>query len=193
MFKHYINKIGNRTLVKIGSKAAQRESLTSGRITRAEWLRFMSNIVMNEPCLCTPETPHFHWLWQGKRIKNYGRFMWRGVGIYAHVFAWVALRGALAEGMVRDHLCKIKHCCNPACLEEVTSGENTRRGETTLAAQQLLQTHCKRGHLLDGDNLVPNGLRRGKRWCKICRNARSKESKQPLRQQARQERAKNAA
>ena len=34
---------------------------------------------------------------------------------------------ALAEGLVIDHLCQNKSCCNPAHLEPVTSGENTRR------------------------------------------------------------------
>lgn len=35
------------------------------------------------------------------------------------------------------------------------------------------RTHCPRGHLLDGDNLVGSELKRGFRKCKSCHRARS--------------------
>lgn len=34
------------------------------------------------------------------------------------------------------------------------------------------QTHCKRGHLLAGDNLLPCSLKLGKRRCRACVNLR---------------------
>ena len=32
----------------------------------------------------------------------------------------------------------------------------------------LIKTHCKNGHPLEGDNLLPSYLKRGQRVCKIC-------------------------
>ena len=148
-------------------------TLKSGGISRLEWIRFFSKVSVVPGCSCRGEGTHAHWLWQGKKVhKGYGQFYWRGKWRYAHVFAWTTLRGDLPDGLYRDHVCQIKHCVNPACLDVVTSGENTRRSPHTLASKQLQQTHCKRGHLLEGENLTSSGLRYGKRWCRICVNHR---------------------
>lgn len=34
------------------------------------------------------------------------------------------------------------------------------------------KTHCKRGHLLAGDNLLPSAVEKGKRTCRLCVNLR---------------------
>jgi hypothetical protein len=51
-------------------------------------------------------------------------------------------------------------------MEPVTVGENVLRGEA-LSAKRARQTHCKRGHLLDGDNLYVEPKSR-RRACRIC-------------------------
>jgi hypothetical protein len=70
-------------------------------------------------------------------------------------------------GMVVDHLCRVRNCVNPEHLEVVTPAENNRRG--------ALVTHCKRGHLMDGDNLyfyVHTSSGRTQRACRACARLR---------------------
>lgn len=105
--------------------------------------------------------------WQGSIEKQgYGRFWLSGKRtVWAHRFSYELFVGSIPEGLVIDHLCRNRGCVNPAHLEVVTSGENTRRGfavTTALAAR----TVCKQGHVLD----EANTLRRadGSRRCRTC-------------------------
>ena len=41
------------------------------------------------------------------------------------------------------------------------------------------KTHCKNGHPLEGDNLLPYELKQGKRSCKICKNISDKKRNNP--------------
>ena len=67
-----------------------------------------------------------------------------------------------------DHLCRIRHCVNPAHIEIVTNKENTLRGYS-FSAENARKTHCKYGHPLSGSNVYKrkDRLQRG---CRICRN-----------------------
>lgn len=70
------------------------------------------------------------WLWTGSTSNlGYGRLSHRGRQWFAHRFAYVTLRGEIAEGLVVDHLCGVRLCCNPDHLEVVTLAENSRRGQ----------------------------------------------------------------
>lgn len=65
------------------------------------------------------------WLWMGRRRwSGYGLF--RGHG--AHRIAYMLARGSIPEGLVLDHLCRVRPCVNPDHLEAVTDRENIRRG-----------------------------------------------------------------
>jgi hypothetical protein len=67
---------------------------------------------------------------------------------------------------VIDHLCRVKACINPAHLEPVTSGENTRRA---------MREACVHGHRFTPDNTyVPAD---GKRYCRECRRRRVREQR----------------
>lgn len=44
----------------------------------------------------------------------------------------------------------------------------------SLPSQNASKTHCIRGHLLEGHNLLPAGLKRGKRACRQCHNDHSR-------------------
>jgi hypothetical protein len=62
-------------------------------------------------------------------------------------------------------------------LEKILATEKIKppiRREVQLKAweKKRTQTHCKRGHPLEGDNLIPN--KKGQRICKICGYAKSK-------------------
>jgi hypothetical protein len=102
--------------------------------------------------------------------KTWDRRLWRSSD--AHRVAYELLVGPVPDGLVLDHLCRNRACCNPAHLEPVTMRENLRRG-VSPSAQQARQTHCFRGHPLSGDNLV--WVARGrKRGCKECRRFNSR-------------------
>ena len=47
----------------------------------------------------------------------------------AHRWSYQHHIGPVPEGLVLDHLCRVRHCVNPDHLEPVTSRENTLRGE----------------------------------------------------------------
>lgn len=116
------------------------------------------------------------WEWTGSRAaRGYARFAtWREKKqkfYRAHRLMWELTRGRIPDGLTIDHLCRNRNCVNPAHLEPVTSAENTLRGEG-ITARQAKQTHCKRGHLLSGDNLKV--LLSGHRRCQACHRERGR-------------------
>lgn len=129
------------------------------------------------------------WLWiAGLNRNGYGRFMDSNkITRAAHRVAYEALIATIPEGLQLDHLCRVRHCVNPAHTEPVTQAENLRRGET-ITAKASAATHCPDGHPYSGDNLhvTPKGHRRC-RQCARDRNARRRvEQSEVIRQQNRE-------
>lgn len=83
----------------------------------------------------------------------------------AHRVVYELLIGPIPNGMVIDHLCRIKNCVNPDHLEVVTIQENNRRG-----VQGALKQTCAFGHPWNEENIrqIKTGPRTGKRYCKSC-------------------------
>ena len=108
------------------------------------------------------------WLWMASiDDKGYGTFWWNGAVRKAHRTAYVTLAAEVPDGLVLDHLCRVRRCVNPAHLEPVTVGENNRRGLKPYG----LRTECKRGHdITDPANVYvsPDGRRSR---CRICARA----------------------
>lgn len=119
------------------------------------------------------------WLWMGARTKaGYGNFALDARhGSYrfvvAHRYAYEVLVGPVPVGMQLDHLCRVRHCVNPAHLEPVTNQENTRRG--LLSA---LKTECVNGHPWTPENTVvqKTGTRPGRRRCRTCVGAQNRKT-----------------
>lgn len=120
-----------------------------------------------------------------------------GYGVYgakqapsraAHRLAYLLAAGPISDELTLDHLCHTRdrgcpgsvacthrRCVNPAHLEPVTRGENTRRGGWSR------RTHCRNGHPYDETNTYHAA---GARHCRACRanterRRRSGVSKQP--------------
>ena len=107
-----------------------------------------------------------------------------GRAYYAHRLAYEMLIGPIPDGLVIDHLCANKPCCNPYHMEPVTIGENRRRAPVAgPAAIHKVKTHCINGHELTTENIYVYG-RPGHspgRFCRICRADRRKTYRERVR------------
>lgn len=107
------------------------------------------------------------WPWLGALCEGYG-VIWLGEGrrqLRTHRVAWTLTNGPIPDGLVLDHLCRNRTCCNPAHLEPVTFVENILRGQGAPAINAA-KTECVRGHPFDPANTYITA--RGHRSCRQC-------------------------
>lgn len=105
------------------------------------------------------------WEWKGSiNYKGYGHFWASGKYISAHRFSYEHHVGPIPEAMHIDHLCRMRHCVNPAHLEPVTNRENIKRGDQ--GKFQSSKTHCPNGHPYLGYNVYITPI--GGRQCRSC-------------------------
>lgn len=145
-----------------------------------------------------PVSPHCPelgpcWLWEGALTDDgYGRVSTdvpdaRSVG--AHRASYELARGPIQAGLHLDHLCRVRHCVNPAHLEPVTCAVNIARGET--GAAEARKTHCRYGHAYDARNTYRNA--KGHRYCRKCNAGHSLRRKAKQRAARRDEQAPREA
>lgn len=116
--------------------------------------RFWAKIEKTDTC----------WLWSaGKESNGYGIMRIDNRNRSVHRLSYELLVGEIPEGLVIDHLCRVRHCVNPDHLEAVTRQENTKRG---LPGQPHM--FCNQGHPFTEENSAPQ--KNGK-FCRICRRA----------------------
>lgn len=120
--------------------------------------RFWSKVIKSTEDEC--------WLWTAGTRKGYGQFYAQGVTAQAHRVAWLLDGRLLTPELTLDHLCGERRCVNVNHLEEVSRGENTRRGKRKI-------TSCPQGHSYDPKNTYLDP--RGKRQCRTCMRRRSAE------------------
>lgn len=113
------------------TKLASSASATSGR-TRGEPLRFLHGHNRRKKHryveLATGHaTPC--WIWQlAIGADGYGRVRDDHRMVLAHRYHYERQRGAITDGGVLDHLCRVRACVNPDHLEMVTQAKNVQRG-----------------------------------------------------------------
>ena len=147
---------------------------------------------------CSVQSESGCWIWSGTFWPNgYGMFALQRVPgeparyVLAHRYSFELNGGVIPEGLVIDHLCRVRACVNPSHLEPVTNRENLVRGEG-FVGQQARRTHCARGgHSLSGENLVVD--RNGWRSCRTCRKETAWAAGQRRTARRRLERQRSAA
>jgi hypothetical protein len=130
------------------------------KVTQSLEDRFMGKVIMIPESTC--------WYWSGGIDRyGYGQIKVSKRTRAAHRIAYELFNGPIPDGLQIDHICRTRDCVNPRHLEAVTARENTLRSPVAPASINSRMTHCKRGHRLSGDNLVPSLLRLQRR-CLIC-------------------------
>jgi hypothetical protein len=116
------------------------------------WQRFIAHTNIEDAAAC--------WRWTASVCRDgYAKFYANRKYVKAHNYAYREIIGEIPEGLVLDHLCRVRNCVNPFHLEPVTNLENIRRGEN----KELKKKACPRGHPYD--RIVKSN---GKRRCRTC-------------------------
>lgn len=127
--------------------------------------RFRAKVVHAGPDAC--------WEWTGARsTAGYGYCWFGGKTQSAHRVAYLIARGPIPAGLHIDHLCRNRGCVNPAHMEAVEPGENTRRGMSP-GAVSVRMNRCRRGHEFTPENTYTTPG--GQRMCRECCRARDRE------------------
>ncbi len=106
------------------------------------------------------------WIWMGRTRKGYGVTCVRYLNKQVHRVMYELLINAIPEGLVLDHLCRVRCCVNPHHLEVVTHRTNILRG-VGFAAKNARATHCSAGHPFNSENTYLN-VKRNARQCRVC-------------------------
>lgn len=106
------------------------------------------------------------WLWLGYTNKDgYARLGTEN----AHRVFYRTHIGTIEPGHDIDHLCKRRNCVNPEHLESVPEVENIRRKSRTVTYAGRRFDICRRGHPMEGANVLVtkrgDGTRRSCRQC----------------------------
>ena len=111
------------------------------------------------------------WLWQGLVLQSgYGQFVIEGKKWRVHRYAWTLYEGEIPEGLVIDHMCRVRVCLKREHLQLLTVSASSHDNGFNL------RTHC---HPLSGENLYVAPA--GNRVCKECDRRTSRERNQRIR------------
>jgi len=115
--------------------------------------RFRSKVAVGGIPEARPDLGPCH-LWTAYRMPNgYGVFHpTKTSSFLAHRYAYTEQVGPIPEGMVIDHLCRVRECVNPIHLEPVEHVENLRRGKG-YAIRNGMRDSCINGHKYTPENI----------------------------------------
>lgn len=105
-----------------------------------------------------------------KDRNGYVQIYFNGRRIMAHRYTYQREVGPIPPGLVPDHMCRNRACCNADHLRVVTQRTNCTENHARNSA-----THCPQGHPKTPANYVPRRkLGRISYACLLCARARSK-------------------
>lgn len=111
------------------------------------------------------------WL-AGTSYSGYGILRIAGKQYRAHRVAYELAHGPVPDGLVLDHLCRVRSCINPDHLEPVTQLVNVQRGAKNVK-------FCKSGHEFTPENTLVrtrgDGTQTLRRTCLACKRRLSAE------------------
>lgn len=118
------------------------------------------------------------WIWQGAvQSAGYGHAKFDDGDRLVHREIYESIVGPIPPDLELDHRCRQTLCCNPHHLEPVTHAVNARRGRA--GEHERVKTSCPKGHAYDERNTYRN--RRGKRFCRACKNERERAKRREAR------------
>ncbi len=107
------------------------------------------------------------WKWIGATGSNgYGQIWVKDHKEQAHRVAYFLFVGPITKETI-DHTCRNKDCVNPRHLRQMSMLDNVIDG-----CKNLQKTHCPKGHLYDGDNLIKW---KTFRYCRTCKQTKDRE------------------
>lgn len=116
-----------------------------------------------------PEPNTGCWLWMAGGTTGHGYGAIRASDkrrtLRAHRVAWELYRGPIPEGLVIDHLCRVRSCVNPDHLRVVTMAVNATENSDSQSAKNKIKTHCPSGH----EYSAGNTYQKNKETCRVCR------------------------
>lgn len=111
------------------------------------------------------------WIWMGANNgdQGYGVVHIGSKKFRAHRLMYELLLGQIPEGLVIDHLCRVRCCVNPAHMEPVTDRENILRGEAP-GIKRIGADTCINGHIWSD---ARTRWYKGRRFCQECERLRA--------------------
>lgn len=104
-------------------------------------------------------------------LNGYGTFTINCKTYTVHTYVWEKENGSIPKGLMVDHICRVRPCCNIDHLRLVTHEVNNLENSTSVAAINASKTHCLRGHEFTPSNTYVVKVTGG-RQCRTCNSAR---------------------
>lgn len=114
------------------------------------------------------------------------------LALLVHRVSYEELVGPIPDGLVLDHLCRVRNCVNPAHLEPVTSAENVRRGVRSRLGDR---DACPVGHAFTVENTTFQRRKtktEGVTYTPICRTCRNEQLRTKRREMGPQPRKRSS-
>jgi len=121
----------------------------------------------------TPEPNTGCWLWSAAlQGDGYGVFHDALRVKKAHRAGWELYKGPIPDGMVLDHVCRVRSCVNPDHLRVVTLEQNLTENSISPTAVNAMKTKCPECECPFTTSTAPSSA--GRRRCLPCRNRKRK-------------------